>query len=71
MSDSSVPRDTFATFSAESNVAGSSTPKLLVRIGVWVLSGLIQLTEILSPSHSSAIAWTKLTMAAFVDEYRL
>ena len=47
--------------------AGSS-PNALVRIGVPVRSGLMQLTRTPSAAHSSASAWVRLTTAALAEE---
>ena len=52
---------------SSSEPAGSS-PNALVRIGVPVRSGLMQLTGMPSPDHSSASAWVRLTTAAFAEE---
>ena len=42
--------------------------RLFTRMGVSVRSGLMQLTAMPNGSHSCAIACTKFTMAAFVEE---
>ena len=57
-----------ATFSDASRVSSGSMPKFFTRMGVFVLSGLMQLMRMPSASHSCATACTKLTMAALVDE---
>ena len=49
-------------------VSSGSIPKFFTRMGVFVLSGLMQLMRMPSASHSCATACTKLTMAALVDE---
>lgn len=51
-----------------SNESSGSIPKLLVRMGVLVRSGLMQLMRMLKGSHSWAMACTKLTTAALVAE---
>ena len=45
-----------------SRVPAGSWPKALVRIGVAVRSGLMQLTRTPSSAHSSASAWVRLTV---------
>ena len=59
---------TAATASGVRSVPSGSVPKLRTRMGVFVRSGLTQFTQMPSGSHSWATAWTKLTMAALVEE---
>ena len=60
--------DARATDIESSSDPAGSWPNALVRIGVPVRSGLMQLTRTPSCAHSSASACVRLTIAAFAEE---
>lgn len=68
--DNKTSSEVRATVIESSSVPGRSSPKALVRIGVAVRSGLMQLTRTLLSPHSLASAWVRLTVAAFAEEYK-
>ena len=57
-----------ATSSGLSSVSSGSVPKFFSLMGVFVRSGFMQFTLMPSASHSCAMACTKFTMAALVEE---